>query len=58
MIDGTMCIAVIVICLTVIQVYKLSIRKSICEKERAIAFTEMYKAEREARVMPSPGIKK
>lgn len=49
MIDGTMCIVVIVICLTVIQVYKLSIKKSICEKERAIAFTEMHKAEREAR---------
>ena len=58
MIDGTICIVVAMICLTSIQIYRLSIKKSVCETDRAKALTEMYKAEKEARLKPSPGPKR
>lgn len=59
-IDGTICINVALICLTAIKIYKLSIEKSIHETERAKAFAEMYKAERETKYRPiqAPGHKK
>lgn len=59
MINSTVCVVTVIVCLTIIKIYRLSIEKAEKETKRATAFTEMYKAEQAARLRPvqSPGHK-
>lgn len=59
MINSTVCIVTGIVCLTIIKIYRLSIEKAEKETKRANAFTEMYKAEKAARLRSdqSPGHK-